>query len=85
MTHDTVPPLLAVAVLLLVIKLAREQRNGKPLRLLPRSVAARATAVALVALVVISGVVAGQPWDAWVVPAVALGGLAGAFADLRHR
>ncbi|MGW2374109.1 MULTISPECIES: hypothetical protein [Kitasatospora] len=85
MTHDTVPPLLAVAVLLLVIKLARERRNGKPLRLFPQSLPARATTAAVVALVVVSGVAAGQPWDASVIPAVALGGLVGAFVDLRHR
>ena len=56
MTHDMAPPLLAVAVLLLVINLARQRRNGKPLPLVLRSV-----------------------------PAVSLGGLAGAFVDLRHR
>ncbi|MFH9349985.1 hypothetical protein [Kitasatospora sp. NPDC017646] len=85
MTHAMVPPLLTVAVLLLVIKLARRRRNGKPSQLLPRSLPARATAVTTVALVVISGVAAGRPWDASVIPAVSLGGLAGALVDLRHR
>ncbi|MFD8703220.1 hypothetical protein ACFV1W_11430 [Kitasatospora sp. NPDC059648] len=85
MTHDMVPPLLAVAVLLLVIKLALQRRNGKPLPLVPRSVPARAAGVGVGALVVASGMAAGQPWDASLVPAVAVGGLAGAFTDLRHR
>ncbi|MFI9157719.1 hypothetical protein ACIGXI_30770 [Kitasatospora aureofaciens] len=85
MTHDMAPPLLAVAVLLLVIKLARQRRNGKPLPLVPRSVPARVTGVAVLALVVVSAVAGGQPWDASLVPAVSLGGLAGAFVDLRHR
>ncbi|MFJ9772415.1 hypothetical protein ACIRVF_14405 [Kitasatospora sp. NPDC101157] len=85
MTHGMTPPLLAVAVLLLVIKLARQRRNGKPLRLVPRSAPARATGIAVAALVVISGTAAGQPWDASAIPAVSLGGLAGAFVDLRHR
>ncbi|MBD0692006.1 hypothetical protein [Streptomyces sp. CBMA123] len=85
MTHDMVPPLLAVAALLLVIKLARERRNGKPLRLMPRSPAARATALAVAALVVASGAAAGQPWGASVIPAVAAGGLVGSLVDLRYR
>ncbi|MEU4117920.1 hypothetical protein AB0F71_25945 [Kitasatospora sp. NPDC028055] len=85
MTHDMVPPLLAVAVLLLVIKLARGRRNGKPSPLIPQSFPALATALAVAALVVASGLAGGQPWDASVIPAVALGGLVGSFVDLRHR
>ncbi|MFD7454854.1 hypothetical protein [Kitasatospora sp. NPDC059827] len=85
MTHDMVPPLLAVALLLLVIKLARERRNGKPSPLIPQSTAGRATASAVAALVVASGLAGGQPWDASVIPAIALGGLVGSFVDLRHR
>ncbi|MFD5468619.1 hypothetical protein ACFWIQ_38320 [Kitasatospora sp. NPDC127059] len=85
MTHDMVPPLLAVAVLLLVIKLARLRRNGKPLPLLPRSRPAWATAGVAAALVVASGVSAGQAWGASIIPAVALGGLVGSFVDLRYR
>lgn len=85
MTHDSVPPLLAVAAVLLVGDLIRRRRNGKPVPLLPRSTPARVVAVAVVALVVVSGGLAGQPWAASIVPAVALGGLAGAVVDLRDR
>ncbi|MER7670840.1 hypothetical protein ABTY61_20555 [Kitasatospora sp. NPDC096128] len=85
MTHDMVPPLLAVAPLLLVINLARRRRNGKPLNLLPRSRPARGTAMAVIALVVASGAAAGRPWDTSVIGAVALGGLLGSLVDLRHR
>ncbi|MGW3042340.1 hypothetical protein ACWC9T_20425 [Kitasatospora sp. NPDC001159] len=85
MTHDSAPPLLAVAAVLLARNLIRRRRNGNPVPLLPRSTPARAVAVAVVALVVVSGVLAGQPWVASIVPAVALGGLAGAVVDLRYR
>ncbi|MEV7598499.1 hypothetical protein AB0O91_14075 [Kitasatospora sp. NPDC089797] len=88
MTHDTAPPLLAVAVILLAINLARRRRNGKPLGLVPRSIPAGVTALVVIALVVACGALAGQPWDASVVPAVpavALGGLLGAVVDLRRR
>ncbi|MER7582532.1 hypothetical protein [Kitasatospora sp. NPDC097691] len=51
--------------------------------LLPRSPQAWAVASAVIVLVAVSGALAGQLWTA-VVPAVALGGLAGAFVDLRY-
>ncbi|MFF2147690.1 hypothetical protein [Kitasatospora sp. NPDC058190] len=85
MTHDLAPPLLVVAAVLLAVKVNRRRRNGNPVPLLPRSTPARAVAVAVVALVVVSGVLAGGPWTASIIPAVALGGLAGAGVDLLHR
>ncbi|MFE6056587.1 hypothetical protein ACFQ6N_38095 [Kitasatospora sp. NPDC056446] len=51
--------------------------------LLPRSPQAWAVASAVIVLAVVSGAMAGQ-FRAAVVPAVALGGLAGAFVDLRY-
>lgn len=81
--HVMAPPLIAVAVVLLAVKWARRRRNGKPVPLLPRSPQAWVVASVVIVLVVVSGAVAGQLWTA-VVPAVALGGLAGAFTDLRY-
>ncbi|SOB82779.1 hypothetical protein SAMN06272789_2960 [Streptomyces sp. 1331.2] len=81
--HVIAPPLVVVAVVLLAVKWARRRRNGKPVPLLPRSPQAWAVAAVVIALAVVSGAMAGQLWAA-VVPAVALGGLAGAFVDLRY-
>ncbi|MFJ9457734.1 hypothetical protein ACIRST_21950 [Kitasatospora sp. NPDC101447] len=81
--HVIAPPLLAVAVVLLVVKWARRRRDGKPVPLLPRSPQAWAVGSAVLVLVAVSGAMAGQLWSA-VVPAVALGGLAGALTDLRY-
>ncbi|MEV7355658.1 hypothetical protein [Kitasatospora sp. NPDC091276] len=80
--HVTAPPLLAVAVLLLAVKWVRRRRNGRPVPLLPRSGPAWAGALAVVAFVLVTGALAGRAGDV-VVPAVALGGLVGAFVDLR--
>lgn len=80
--HVLVPPL-AVAGILLAVKWARRRRAGKPVPLLPRSPQAWVVASVVIVLVAVSGAMDGQLWAA-VIPAVALGGLAGAFVDLRY-
>ncbi|WP_406088796.1 hypothetical protein [Kitasatospora purpeofusca] len=77
------PPLLAAAVVLLAVKWARRRRSGRPVPLLPRSLQAWVVALAVIGLVTASGALVGQLWTS-VIPAVALGGLAGAFVDLRY-
>ncbi|MFF2617970.1 hypothetical protein [Kitasatospora sp. NPDC058046] len=82
-THAMVPPLLLAALVLLAVRLARRHRAGAPVALLPRSLPARAVAAAVIALVMLSGALTGDPWPA-VVPALTLGGLTGALVDLRY-
>jgi hypothetical protein len=79
-SHAMAPPLLAAALVLVAVKWARRYRAGQPLPLVPRSVAARAVALTVIVLVAIAGSFAGHPWAA-VVPAIALGGIAGATVD----
>ncbi len=84
-THVLAPSLLALAVLLVALKWTRRSRGGGALPFLPRLAVARAAALTVAVLVMAAGVAAGQPWAA-LVPALALGGIAGAAVDrLRGR
>ncbi|MFI9269780.1 hypothetical protein ACIGXM_03525 [Kitasatospora sp. NPDC052896] len=83
-SHTMVPPILVAAVVLVAVKWVRRYRTGQPLPLVPASAVARAVALVVAALVVGAGAATSQPWTA-IVPAIALGGIAGAAVERVHR
>ncbi|MFJ9692762.1 hypothetical protein [Kitasatospora sp. NPDC101183] len=79
-----VPGLLGVAFVVLVVRINNRRRHGRQLHLVPRSVVGRVAGAAVAAGIVGLGIAQGNAGGS-VVPALALGGLAGAAVDVFHQ
>ncbi|SDS56185.1 hypothetical protein SAMN05216371_0165 [Streptomyces sp. TLI_053] len=78
-----VPGLLGVAFVVLAVRHRNRRRHGHPLHLVPKSVTGRVSAVTVATGIVGLGIAQGNVGSS-VIPALTLGGLAGAAADVLH-